>query len=86
VLKRHRSTARIAPLHSPHPSSFTAPNVVRPASRLRRSSIVFALGIAIAAVLQSSEARAQRAQQKAVQRVADSTFNTRFSAFVDEAS
>jgi len=30
--------------------------------------------------------RAQRAQQKAVQRVAGSTINTRFSAFVDEAS
>ena len=84
MLKRHRSSARPAPLHQPNPSFFTAPNVLQPASRLhRRGSIVLALAIAIAAALECGEARAE---PKAFHPIARDAFDTRFAAFVSEAS
>ena len=83
----HRSTARLALRHDRNPSPFTASNIAWPPPRFRRrGSIVLALGIAIAAALQSGEARAQRAHPKAVQRVARDTLDPPFGAFVAEAS
>jgi hypothetical protein len=85
VLKRHRSTVRLAPLHGPNPSPFPASNVTQPASRLSlRCAIALTVGIAIVATISCGEGRAQ---PKAIQRTtAVQRVDAPFSAFVAEAS
>jgi soluble lytic murein transglycosylase-like protein len=91
VLNHHQSTVRLAPPHEPNPSPFTASNIALAEPRLPlRRAIVLTVGVAIAASISCSEARAQpKAIQRttpSVPRVARDTFDPPFSAFVIEAS